>query len=275
MRGIRELLDQVNRRADAFTSRLGGSASAVTEGSVDGRFTLPGFIALLAVGARDRPREPVVAEALNPAVIARVLDEVGRVRGVPIRAAEVQEVVKLLTTGEVIVDVATGLRAALLLVPRLPVALTRDALTLPELPRAVVEAIRADLHDDALRPPRDVIVDLRDGRLDGRRRVLTNTLRVLLGEATPGVLVETIRALIGPENQTLRLAVLVYARTQGIDLDEEDIDALFRALDPANPDLGVLLDRGLERVTAPYEDASRALALLRRLAARHSSGVPA
>ena len=52
-------------------------------------------------------------------------------------------------------------------------------------------------------------------------------------EAAPGVLVETIRALIGPENQTLRLAVLVYARTQGIDLDEEDLDALFRALDPA------------------------------------------
>jgi hypothetical protein len=89
------------------------------------------------------------------------------------------------------------------------------------------------------------------------------------------VLVETIRALIGPENQTLRLAVLVYARTQGIDLDEEDIDALFRALDPANPDLGVLLDRGLERVTAPFEDASRALALLRRIAASRSSGVPA
>jgi hypothetical protein len=275
MRGVQELLDQVNRRADAFASRLGEPASGVTEGAADGRFTLPGLIALLAVGARDRPREPLVAEALSPAVIERVLDEVGRLRGVPVRAAEVREVVQLLTTGELLVDVATGLRAVLVLVPRLPLALTRDALTLPELPRAVAEAIRADLKDDAPRSPRDVIVDLRDGRLEGRRRILTNTLRVLLGEATPGVLVETIRALVGPENQTLRLAVLVYARTQGIDLDEKDLDALFRALDPANPDLGVLLDRGLERVTAAYGDASRAVAVLRRIVARHSSAVSA
>jgi hypothetical protein len=88
------------------------------------------------------------------------------------------------------------------------------------------------------------------------------------------VLVETIRALIGPENQTLRLAVLVYARTQGVDLDEKDLDALFRALDPTHPDLGVFLDRGLERVTSVYGDASRAVAVLRRLAAPRPEAVP-
>jgi hypothetical protein len=98
---------------------------------------------------------------------------------------------------------------------------------------------------------------------------------VLLGRATPDVLLETIRALIGPENQTLRLAVLVYARTQGIDLDEKDLDALFKALDPANPDLGVFLDRGLERVTSTYGDAARAVAVLRRIAAPSPGSVPA
>jgi len=275
MSGTRELLDQVNRRTDAFVHRLGVPAADVTEGTADGRFTLPGLIALLAVGARDRPRQPLVAEAITPATIERALDEIGRLRGVPIRVSEVREVIQLLTTGEVIVDVATGLRAVLLLVPRLPLALTRDALTLPDLPREVAEAIRADLQDDAPRTLRDVIVDLHDGKLDGRRRILTNTLHVLLGRATPGVLVETIRALIGPENQTLRLAVLVYARTQGIDLDEKDLDALFRALDPDNPDLGALLDRGLERVTAAYGDASRAVAVLRRIAAARSGTAPA
>ena len=121
-----------------------------------GRFTLPGLIALMAVGPSDRPRQSLVAEAITPATIERALDEIGRLRGVPIRASEVREVVELLTTGEVIVDVATGLRAALLLVPRLPVALTRDALALPELPREVVDAIQADLRDNAPRTPRDV-----------------------------------------------------------------------------------------------------------------------
>ena len=275
MSGTRELLDQVDRRTDAFVHRLGVPAADVTEGTEDGRFTLPGLIALLAVGARDRPRQPLVAEAITPATIERALDEIGRLRGVPIRVSEVREVIQLLTTGEVIVDVATGLRAVLLLVPRLPLALTRDALALPDLPREVAEAIRADLRDDAPRTLRDVIVDLHDGKLDGRRRILTNTLRVLLGRAAPGALVETIGALIGPENHTLRLAVLVYARTQGIDLDERDLDALFRALDPANPDLGVFLDRGLERVTAVYGDAARAVAVLRRIAAPRPEAAPA
>jgi hypothetical protein len=267
MNGTRELLDQINRRTDAVLRRLGASAADVTEGTADGRFTLPGLIAVMAVGASDRPRQSLVAEAITPATIERALDEIGRLRGVPIRASEVREVIHLLTTGEVIVDVATGIRAALLLVPRLPVALTRDALALPDLPREVAEAIRADLKDNAPRTLRDVIVDLHDGELDDRRRILTHTLRVLLGRAAPGVLVETIHALIGPENQTLRLAVLVYARTQGVDLDEKDLDALFRALNPDDPDLGVFLDRGLERVTSVAGDASRAVALLRRISA--------
>ena len=270
MRRTQELLREVNRRTDAFVARTGVSASDAPDRTTDGRFTLPGLIALLAVGSRERQREPLVGEVITPAVIARALDAVGRRRGVPIRAEEARAVVELLTTGELVVDVVTGLRAVLVLVPRLPVALARDALTLPELPRDVAEAIRADLKDDAPRTPRDVIVDLRDGKLDGRRRILTNTLRVLLMEATPGALVETIRALIGPENQTIRLAILVYARTQGVDLDEEDLDALHRALDPANPDLGVLLDRGLERVVDTYEDAALAVGVLRRITARHS-----
>jgi hypothetical protein len=274
MKRAREFLREVNRRTEAFEKRLGVSRPDAPDGAADGRFTLPGYIAVLAVGARERRREPLVAEVLTPATIARVLDEVGSRRGVPIRVDEARAVVELLTTGEFVVDVATGLRAVLVLVPRLPVAVARDVLTLPELPHDVVQAIRADLKDDAPRTPRDVIVDLRDGKLDDRRRILTNTLRVLLAEATPGALLETIRALIGPENQTVRLAVIVYARTQGIDLDEKDLDALHQALDPANPDLGVLLDRGLERVVDTYEDAALAVGVLRRITARRSGDEP-
>jgi hypothetical protein len=274
MKRAREFLREVNQRTEAFEARVGVSASDAADRTPDGRFTLPGLIALLAVGARDRQRDPLVSEVLTPATIARVLDEVGRRRGVPIRADEARAVVELLTTGEIVVDVATGLRAVLVLVPRLPVAVARDALTLPELPHDVVQAIRADLKDDAPRTLRDVIVDLHDGKLDDRRRILTNTLRVLLAEATPGALLETIRALIGPENQTVRLAVIVYARTQGIDLDEKDLDALHQALDPANPDLGVLLDRGLERVVDTYEDAALGVAVLRRITARRPGDEP-
>jgi hypothetical protein len=272
MTRARELLDRISRRTDAFLSRLGGSASDPADEAAAGRFTLPGLIALLAAGARDRPRQALVPDDIDPATIARAMSKLGRLAGSPIGVDEARAATELLTTGEFVGDTIGGLRVVLTLVPRVPVAVTRDVLTLPELPREIVEAIRADLKDDASRRPRDVVLDLRDGKLDHRRRVLTNTLQVLLVDSTPGVLVETIRDLIGPENRTVRLAVIIYARTQGVDLDEKDLDALVQALDPANPDLGVLLDRGLERVTAVHGDASRAVAVVQRLAPRRPAG---
>ena len=69
-----------------------------------------------------------------------------------------------------------------------------------------------------------------------------------------------------PDNRSLRLAIIIDARTHGIDIDEQDLDALHDAIDPANPDLAPLLDRGLERLTAQYQGAGQALEILRRLA---------
>ena len=46
MSGLETLLDQVDRQTDATVGRLGMSAPAVTDGTAEGRFTLPGLIAL-------------------------------------------------------------------------------------------------------------------------------------------------------------------------------------------------------------------------------------
>jgi hypothetical protein len=42
---------------------------------------------------------------------------------------------------------------------------------------------------------------------------------------------------------------LMYARTQGIKPTEDDLDALYQAIDPARPDLSPLLNRGLDQLT--------------------------
>ena len=183
---------------------------------------------------------------------------------------------QLLTTGEVIVDVATGLRAVLLLAPRLPLAVTRDALTLPELPRSRGGGDpRGSPRTTSLARLATSSWTSATAGWTGAGAFSPTRCGSCWAGRLPGVLVETIQGLIGPENQTLRLAVLVYARTQGIDLDEKDLDALFRALDPANPDLGVFLDRGLERVTFGVGDVSGAVAILRRLTAPRQGSVPA
>jgi hypothetical protein len=96
---------------------------------------------------------------------------------------------------------------------------------------------------------------------------LPSTLRVLLNRALPRDIAETLRALIGPDYRTVRLAVLISARTHGVDIDERDLDALHAAIDPDNPDLATVLNRGLDRLQSQYQ-AAGALAILRRLAPR-------
>ena len=62
--------------------RTGALVMAVVDVQMAVPFTL---IALLAVGAQDRPRHSLAAEVITPATIERALDEIGRLRGVPIR----------------------------------------------------------------------------------------------------------------------------------------------------------------------------------------------
>jgi hypothetical protein len=173
--------------------------------------------------------------------------------GGPVTLAEAEETLDLLRTGALATDVASALRVF------------EDALRLPDVPADVLSALRADFAGSLPTRARDLVADLRDGRRD--RAVLPTTLRVLLSRAVPRDIAETLRALIAPENRTVRLAVLIYARTHGVDLDEQDLDALHQAIDPDAPDLAPLLNRGLERLQSQYQ-AAGALAILRRLAPR-------
>ncbi len=258
MGALRDLVDRLDTQRNALMSRLGAP-----EGTPD--VTLPGLLEILALGQRTKTSAALPAQALNRENIQAMLTSIGQRQGVPITAAEAREVVTLLTTGELFEDLGTGLAAAVRLGPQAPAALVKDVLALPELPPHLVAAIRRDLHDDPTRSPREVLVGLRDGRLEGK--VLSNTLPVLLGLAAPEAVVNTVRTLIAPENRTLRLAVVVYARLHGVDIDDEDLDTVYRAIDPTNPDLSPLFAQGLTRVRDKYGRAEDALALLRRLSA--------
>jgi hypothetical protein len=259
MGALRDLVDRLDTQRNALMTRLGAAGQHTEDVS------LPGLLEIMALGQRTKTSPALPAQALNRENIQAMLTSLGTRQGVPITAAEAQDVVTLLTTGELFEDLGTGLAAAVRLGPQAPAALVEDVLALPELPQDLVAAIRRDFHDDPSRSPREVLVALRDGRLD--RKVMSNTLPVLLGLAAPQAVVDTLRTLIAPENRTLRLAVVVYARLHGVDIDVEDLDAVYRAIDPTNPDLSSLFAQGLTRIRDKYGRAEDALALLRRLSA--------
>ena len=54
-----------------------------------------------------------------------------------------------------------------------------------------------------------------DGKLDDTPAILSKTLGVLYSFATIGSTVEMIQELIKPEHESVRLAIVIYARTNG------------------------------------------------------------
>ena len=186
-------------------------------------------------------------------------------RGLPVTPAEAARVVELLRSGEFWSDAAGATGAVLRLTRELPRALLRDV---PRTPARLEELHEALVRDGAEAPGHmgRIAEDLLDGRLDRPPSPFTNTLRWLYGGAAPSAVAETVRRIIAPDNETARLAVLLYARAHGIPLTPEGLDALRDGpLDSRDPDLGPALVAGVRVLAALRGGEAGVIAVLRRL----------
>jgi len=273
----------------SFPALLGFSASAERArpklgddliNAVAGRLAELEEVRDLGLGAEDLNRilggllrrQGSPAELLeDPAVPKRVLglaaSQLCKEAGFEISEDEAREIAELLTTGEFFTDVGGMTAAALHTVRGIPVALVDDAknswLRVVRLPLAVLRDLSGAPIDAAT-----VVIDLLDGDLDKSPAVLGHTLRSLYGFATLASTVKMIRALISPDNQTVRLAIVLYARANGIPITSEDLDVLHDGVfDLENPDLGPALVAAWGRL----EDrvgGEKAKTILARLAER-------
>jgi hypothetical protein len=214
---------------------------------------LPGLMAFLALGKKGKPRpkklgtgqEGVQANlfeqgAWSEKAIGTLINKITKKRGVPHRV-HVQKVRELLSTGEFFMDLASGTAAVISVVPKLPLTIVRDLRSAPKLPAVLISGLVQDL-GDSVGSVEDFWDDLQDGEINSTPKVMTHTLRGLFRQSRSlKTLVETMRTLISPENETVRLAIIIYARSQGISIEDRDVDAVYQALDPTNPNLGPLL----------------------------------
>jgi hypothetical protein len=186
-------------------------------------------------------------------------------RGLPVTPAEAARVVELLRSGEFWSDAAGATGAVLRLTRELPRALLRDV---PRTPERLGELREALVRDGAEGPGHmgRIAEDLLDGRLDRPPSPFTNTLRWLYDAAAPSAVAETVRRIIAPDNETARLAVLLYARAHGIPLTPEGLDALRDGpLDSRDPDLGPALVAGVRALAALRGGEAGVIAVLCRL----------
>jgi hypothetical protein len=249
------LVEVVDRRLARWASALpDGERAAVDAALARGvsRVSLPGLLALLALGRAEAAPVTGPRESLVALTTGQVLGQVGRLGGLPVKPEEAADALALLRSGEFFEDVSVGLAAALRFTRGLPASVIRDVTRLPELPGEIVSAVRADVGDVEEGAIRRLLQRLAGTPSPPAADApLEHTMRALLAIGTLRSCVETLRGLLDPENRTFRLAIIVYLRSLGLgDFGEAELDTLRLALDPDMPDLEPLVDAGLARLHA-------------------------
>lgn len=205
----------------------------------------PGLMALLALGAqtgaRKRRTTPFPLTRRN---IAKALARVST------KDETVRQATRLLLTGQFFGDMADAFAVISHLVPGLPLAIAQDVPALPHFPRRLALAIRRDL-GDAPSTIEEVMTDLREnGRIDSQPKILRHTIGVLYRQATAQQIAKTMYNLLG--NESVRLAIIVFARSKGLNVSQEDLDRVRKAIDPDDPNLGELLAPGVRHLTKRF-----------------------
>ncbi len=210
-------------------------------------------------------RAPLVSllgdSALRDRIAALAVTALAQRTGIEPRDA--RAVAELLATGEFFGDVAASTASLVKLVPRLLAALLRDVSHLPHRTIRLAAAVARDLAGMPFQVPA-VLADLADGSIDNPPLILRRTLRCLYGFATIASVFETLHTLLAPDNESVRLAVLLYARANGVPLEQADLDRVRALFAPDAPGLGPALVAGLERLRK-HAGTDGALRILSRL----------
>jgi hypothetical protein len=157
----------------------------------------------------------------------------------PVTPDQAREVTALLgSPGVVVVDLVDATNVVLDAIPSMPGALLHDVLNAPSRHLQMIHGLITDVIDLAARPK--------------GTGLFGNTLRALHRSALFTAAAGVARRVTEPTNRTVRLAIVLAARTQGLPVEARDLEAVRRAIDADSPDLGPLVARVLERLVQLY-----------------------
>lgn len=222
----------------------------------------PGLITLLALGARTTDQDSQTPTF--PLTHAHITDALsGQSAHNAPEAETARRAAQLLLSGRFLDDLAEAFAVIAYTIPDLPFDIAQNIRTLPQVPKSLIAAITRDLGEipsaiDA------IIQDLRrDGTITSQPTVMTHTMREIYRQATARQLATTIHTLL--ENESVRLALIIFARSKGVTISQEDLDQVRKAIDPNTPNLGELLAPGYQQLSKRYGKA-QAIEILKQFA---------
>jgi len=204
------------------------------------------------------PRQPDSLAGIDDAVLTEILrlaaNEAAGQLGVPIEVDEARAALRLLLTGEFFRDAVDFSTVVLRTIPRLPGDILSD---IPSLPRDILGLLQGIVTD--VRDFPHAMVSLIEGIFTDSANpnvpLLRETIARLYEVATLREIASLLRALIAPENETARLALVLYARANGVPITQQHLDVLRDSiLNVDNPNFAPILVTGVDFLRDRYQD---------------------
>jgi hypothetical protein len=199
----------------------------------------------------DVPVRESEGEERKRAIFEQGISALARRGGMSFTGEQVERVADLLATGEFYRDIASTTAATLATAHELPLAIAED---IRWSPRAIhlLLALSRDLRGTPA-SAWAVFAQLRDDELEQPPALLTHTLKLLYATASIAAISKMIRTLLAKDNETFRLAIVLYARSAGIPIEDADLDVLRESVfNTDDPNLGPALDRAIERLEEDF-----------------------
>jgi len=182
-------------------------------------------------------QEPEIRHALEKALAKKAAEQS------PLKPDEAKAVVELIRNGELFQDLVFTLTRLF----KLTLSELGNVRTIPEVIFDVLKipaVVVSELTDVGafVENLNGLIASIKNGKPPENPAIFNNTLKTLFGIAIIGDAVNTANTLFSKDNQSLRIALLIYARLHNINLEEADIDeARNTLLNTDNPQLGAFL----------------------------------
>jgi hypothetical protein len=243
----------------------------VSKDSGIGKNQLVGFLKNV-LQRRVSPSRLISQDQIRRAILIRAVQILANKAGIDtVSDQQVEEIVQLLETGKFFDDISSSTAAVISTVQGVKIDLVKDLspYNLSRVALRVGSVLPRDLGEATNFLAVEVLQDLFDnGQIDHPPGLLVHTFATLYDLATVESTANMVRSLIHPENRTVRIAIMIYARSNGVILEDKDLDAVYIALDPSNPNLTPLVTAATRNLSRRYVPAE-GLRLLDRMRSRN------
>ena len=225
-----ELLEQADRNGDL--DRMGTNKSKAND-ELQNIFREPNC----SVGSpmSDQSRSQLINLAIN-----RAAGQSG------IGPEDAQQAIELIETGQFYRDIGSSVSVVGSVLPKLANQLIQEPQSISGRFENLFEEIRSDLRNDS---DSQCLEDLNTGGSCEEPEVLRQIFEKLYQDPTLIIIRETTNELLN--NKSIRLAIIVYAQVNGINIDNEDLAVAQQLLTGKDPDLEnsskIAIDRFVEK----------------------------